>query len=150
MPQIMSAACKKIVMLAALWSVLLGITTSVQQQVTAQDSGEAGIDRLEQALNEGDARALLAPAAPQLEISLFGSSTVYSRGQALYVLQDFFREYPPRRFVLQENREKEGSHFVVGNYWHEGAEQPLWVYLHLRSSGGEETLREIRIERRTE
>lgn len=145
-----SAVCKRGAAYAVLWGVLLSLIVFVPQYTAAQGAGEDIAGHLEQAFNEGSARMLLAPAASQLEISLFGSSTVYSRGQALYVMQDFFQEHPPRRFGMQESKEKEDSHFLVGNYWHEGADQPLWVYLHLRSSDGEWTLREIRIEQREE
>jgi hypothetical protein len=103
---------------------------------------------IREALRRGDAQALLAVAAERVEIALLGRSTLYSRSQATYVLQDFFRHYPPKRFVLINDSRAGGSWFAVGRYEVQGGDQPLDVYLRLRARGGGWELREVRIEQR--
>lgn len=110
---------------------------------------EAEQDVLREALAAGDARAVLRGAASRVEVSLFGESSQYSRSQAVYVLQDFFESYPPRRFDWQDTSQSGQNRFWAGRYWHEAAERPMRVHVRLRH--GEEAgwqLQEVRIERR--
>ena len=108
----------------------------------AQEDASDALGQIDRAFKRGDARALVAPAADRLDVSLFGSGTQYSRSQALYVMQDFFKEYPPRRLEWQSNSEAEGSRFATGRYWHGGGGPPLRVYVRLQ----EKKLREVRVE----
>ena len=107
----------------------------------AQESSDA-LSQIDRAFKQGDARALVAPAADRLDVSLFGAGMQYSRSQALYVMQDFFKEYPPQRLEWQSNSEAEGSRFAMGRYWYEGGGAPLRVYVRLQ----EKKLREVRVE----
>ena len=113
------------------------------QEQTTQEAHTA--QQIKRAFEAGNARALLDAAVDRLEISLFGANTSYSRGQALYVLEDFFRNYPPHRFMLQDHQETDGHRFAMGRYWYEGSDRPLQVYLRLRAEGGGWVLQEIRI-----
>ncbi len=106
------------------------------------------MERIQTALEKGDARLLLDASAERLELNLLGTNGLYSRSQAQYVMQNFFRQYPPKRFSFQERTEAQGSQVGAGYYWHEPAEQPLWVFVMLRDKDGQPELREIRIERR--
>lgn len=97
----------------------------------------------------GDARGLLAEAGSRVEVALFGSSTLYSRSQAQYVLHDFFRSYPPRGFEVREMSSAAGSAFLVGDYFVEGQEEPLQVYVRLRQvKTATWEIRELRIDER--
>ncbi len=117
----------------------------------AQVTHSGAARQIERAFSSGDAQTLLHAAADRLEVSLFGTSTSYSRRQALYVMQEFFSEYPPRRFMLEAVKQERGSRFTVGRYWYEEAEVPLRVYLYLqRKNGHGWVMHEIRIEGRGE
>lgn len=113
----------------------------------AQEAGHAELEQARRALAAGDARLLMDGAAERLELSVLAPSALYTRSQAMYVLQKFFEQHPPRRCVLQNVSQAEGSWFAAALYWHARAEQPYQVYLRLRQRGPTWELREVRIER---
>lgn len=102
---------------------------------------------LETAFAHGDAKRLIEHAARRVDVTLFGSSELFSRSQAGYVFKEFFREYPPERLILRETTGAEGNWFASGRYWYARAEEPLAVYLRLRHGSEGWQLREIRIGR---
>ena len=106
------------------------------------------IEEIQDAFAKGDARALLAKASSRVEIALLGRSRLYSRPQAVYVIQDFFRRYPPEGFVVQSEDQEEGSWFATGRYRYKHAERPLQVYLRFRWKDDEWALHEVRVEER--
>ncbi|MFW5973403.1 MAG: DUF4783 domain-containing protein [Bacteroidota bacterium] len=114
----------------------------------AQD--ERGVlKEVEASLGTADIGKLGHRAADRVEVTLFGSAAMYSRGQAMYVLANFFREYPPVRVVLNEPSRSGANWFALGSYFHEAGKQPLRVFIRLRSKEGRWELREIRIEQRS-
>lgn len=115
---------------------------------TPADAQEAERTALQEAFAAGDARAVMAHAAGRVEVSLFGSRSQYSRSQAMYVLQNFFEDHPPRRFSWRSMSANGRSRFLTGRYWHETAERPLPVYLRLSQGEGAWQLQEVRIDRR--
>ena len=112
----------------------------------AQESAEQALQQIETAFSHGNSRVLADTAADRVEIRLFGSSTLFSRGQAVYVLDDFFRQYPPRKCDFKESTQADDSWFAPGEYWYETAGSPLQVYVVLRQKGEQWELREIRVE----
>lgn len=118
---------------------------AIPQPTRAQQS-RAILDEVDRALLRGDAQALAETAGDRMEVSLFGSSTQYSRGQAQYVLRDFFQQYPPRRLSWVDMALEEGDRFATGRYWVEGSQQPLRVYIRLQASDSVWALRELRVE----
>lgn len=104
---------------------------------------------IERAFRTGDAQALLEDAAERIEIMFFGQGMLYSRAQARYVMQDFFRQYPPVQFRMQHASTTGGSWFGTGTYAYERGERPLQVYVRLKRQGRDRwEVREIRIEER--
>ncbi|PSQ78620.1 MAG: hypothetical protein BRD37_02535, partial [Bacteroidetes bacterium QH_8_67_23] len=77
---------------ALLALVLLVITVPLEAQ--AQEARQSA---LREAFAAGDARAVLQRAAEHVEVGLLGNSSQYSRSQAVYVLDTFFDDHPPRR-----------------------------------------------------
>ena len=131
------------VWLVGLLLVLLG---TGREAVAQQDAALAYVER---AVEAGDAEALLSEATERVEIALFGSSTLYSRAQALYVMEHFFQEYPPVQFSLQHTSAADGNWFASGPYYHTHSDRPLRVYVRLRVRGEEQwEVREVRIEER--
>lgn len=107
----------------------------VRAQTDTTDAGPA-VDRVEQAFGDGDAEVLLAPASDRVEVSLLGTRTFYSRSQAFYVLRDFFAQYEPRRFEVQDVSKSGVSTFITGRYRHARADEPLRVYVRLEQNTG--------------
>ncbi len=104
------------------------------------------LQEVEAALEAGDVTALAQRTAQRMELTLFGSASMYSRGQAMYVLAEFFREYPPVRASLSDPTRSGGNWFALGEYHYERGEQPLRVFVRLRSKSDQWELREVRIE----
>lgn len=113
----------------------------------AAQSERGVLHEVETALEQGDVAALGRRSAERIELTLFGSASMYSRGQAMYVLAEFFREYPPIRASLSEPSRSGGNWFALGEYFFERGEQPLRVFVRLRNKAGRWELREVRIER---
>lgn len=134
--------------LANILAGLLWLSLAAGAPAAAQELGRDALAPLEQALAGGDVETLLGQTAERIDITVFGASAVYSRSQAQYVLKDFFREYPPRRFRFQEPSQREENWFAAGQYWYEQSETPLWVYVRLRRQGAQWELREIRVDRK--
>jgi hypothetical protein len=126
--------------------VLLGLSLLGTPAVAQQ---EIALETVERAVAAGDADALLGEASDRVEIALFGSSTLYSRAQALYVMQQFFQDHPPVQFSLQHTSVADGNWFASGPYFYTHSDRPLRVYVRLRAKGeGAWEVREIRIEER--
>lgn len=108
----------------------------------------SALSEVEQGFGDGDARRLLTSGAERIEISVFGARTFYSRSQALYVMSDFFEEYAPRRFELDQASQTARAYFASGRYWHMRSDRPLRVYVRLGKDRSEWRLYEIRIEQK--
>ena len=107
-----------------------------------------GIEKVQQAFETGDAPSLLSNASDRIEIALLGRSRLYSRAQAIHVVQGFFQRYPTAGFTIQSQAREESSWFVAGRYRYKHAEHPLQVYLRFRLKDDAWELREVRVEER--
>ena len=129
------------------WSVLaliLALTLAIDGTAVAQDAPD--LSAVRDAFVQGNAKMLLDEAGDRVEIALMGQGQLYSRAQATYVMQDFFREYPPTQFSLEPGYGDEGSWIVAGAYWYRQEDMSLQVYIHLRLKDKAWEVREIRIE----
>ncbi|PSQ68175.1 MAG: hypothetical protein BRD29_04480 [Bacteroidetes bacterium QH_2_67_10] len=127
---------------ALLALVLLVITVPLEAQ--AQEVRQSA---LREAFAAGDARAVLQRAAGHVEVGLLGNSSQYSRSQAVYVLDTFFDDHPPRRFEWKDTSTNGDSRFLTGRYWYEASKQAMPVYLRLSRASEGWKLQEVRIER---
>lgn len=109
-------------------------------------SEESVLQDIETAFETGDAGALGRHVAERMELTLDGAASIYSRGQAVYVLAEFFREFPPVRTILDEPTHSGNDAFVLGQYHTIQENDPLRVFLRLKSNAGRWEVREIRIE----
>jgi hypothetical protein len=133
----------KILLLIASMIVAVGISRSASAQAE-----RGALQSLQEALTGGDVNALSSIASERVELTLFGTAAMYSRGQAMYVLADFFRQHPPERVSFSEGSRAGANWFIMGEYTYEGGEQPLRMFVRLRDRDGRWELRELRIDRR--
>jgi len=118
------------------------------EKAYSQEAGSVeALARVQSALQSGSVNGLMETATSRVEISLFGSGAQYSRAQAAFVLQDFFRQFPPERVDFVERSMAETSRTAMGSYWVAGQPDPLGVYVRLRFVGGEWRLAAVRMER---
>ena len=134
---------------AAALTVLM-MTFIATSPVTAQENVNQVFESLRSAFADGAAADVLERAAGQLDLTVLGVNALYSRSQATYVLDNFFRLHPPQRCILQAPSEAAGNWFVTGSYRSTNSEQPFSVYLRLSKKGTEWELREIRIDLRSQ
>ena len=85
-------------------------------------------------LSDGDERALVNQAGDYLELALLEQPRRYTRSQALYVLQDFFRQYSPERFELDHSMTQGEEWWLIGHYTVRNEREPLRIYLRFGGS----------------
>ncbi len=118
----------------ALLIIGMGATTVRGQDQSVVDPRavpDTVVQRVSEAFRAGDAQLLLAAAADRVEVSLFGTRTVYSSAQAFYVLSDFFERHPPAAFTLADTTGTGASCFLRGRFTHAHGERPLQIYVRL-------------------
>lgn len=126
--------------------IALFFLTAALSDSHAQDTSNANpLADIRKAIATGQAKILLRHASERVELNLFGASTVYSPGQAVYIIRDFFNKYPPRQFRYQDFSQSDHNWFVEGIYQHERERTPLRIYLRLQNTDKRWRLREIRI-----
>jgi len=107
------------------------------------------VARVVEALEAGDAGALLVEAGDRVEVVLFERGGLFSRGQAELVLGGFFRRHPAERVVLAEQSLTDEERAAMGRYFTRAGEPPLRVYVRFRPDGEGWSLDAVRIERAT-
>jgi hypothetical protein len=115
---------------------------------TASAQESTALTAVQDAFAAGDAAALLAHAAERIEIALLGQGKLYSRAQATYVMEDFFRRFPPVRFTLHHESHDDENWFATGRYQYAHGDHPLYLYVRLRLKGQRWEVREVRVEQR--
>lgn len=122
-------------------------TLATDSLLVAPQSAPVELTFLQQAFASGDAAEMMKYAAKHLDITLFGSSDLYSRSQAGYVLKAFFDEYRPEKLLFTEMSGSQANWFAAGSFWYAAGESHLAVYLRLRRGDFGWELREVRIGR---
>jgi len=115
-------------------------------EAMAQQDPRSALETVQAAIERGDVDSIVDQASEQIEIAVFGSSKLYSKTQARYILTDFFAEYPPRGFRFEDPSTTSRGLFVEGAYRHAGGDAPLRIYVQLRRVDSEWLLRELLIE----
>lgn len=85
-----------------------------------QPDPEETIAMVQQAIASGDAKKISRFASSYTEVSIEGSTTLYSRAQTAYILKAFFRDHPPERFSFQHKLRVGKDWYVHGKYWNRG------------------------------
>jgi len=91
------------------WFVLAG-------SLSFRQSADQALHQIEAALRQGDARALAAYFAPQVEIFLNEGPRIYSSTQGQYVMKEFFEKNPPTTFTLFHKGRSEDMLYAIGSY----------------------------------
>ena len=122
--------------------LLLSGASSVQPDET--------LEAVQAALEDGSADGVLDQVGDRVEIVLFGQGGTYRRGQAVHVLRDFFRRYPPDRVDLGSERSSStDGRTAMGRYWTEDGGLPLQVRVLHREDGDTWHLVSLHVERQS-
>ena len=131
--------------------LLLGVLVGpvpAMAQAPPGDAYEDVLRRVEQAIDGGQERVLIAQAADRIEIALLGAAMLYSGAQAEFVLRSFFRDHPPARFAFTEVHRTPERLFAVGQYTSTQDERPMKVYVRFQRRGPRWEVQGLRIDRR--
>lgn len=113
---------------------------------TAPPGAQAVLAAVEKALADGKAEALTEHFAERIELTVPGSSKLYSRAQATYVLAELVRRLPPGRVALQAPSASSGQWLAQGTYLAADATDALRLYVRLRAdASGTWFVRELRL-----
>lgn len=124
--------------------LLLALAVSAHSPVGPDDA----LGRVSQGLEDSDPEAVLADVGGRVEIVLFGQGGVFRRAQAVHVLRDFFRRYPPARVAFSEPSSSDDGQTAVGRYSLRSGGSDLKVSVMHRVTGDTWKLASIRIEQR--
>lgn len=128
-------------------AAILALVALATPPLRAQTADPPGVAGLLEAVEEGRAEDILAFAGDRLEIGLFAATRTYSRSQARFVLESFFRENPPASVTLERSAGTDVGWFASARVAVVRAEQPLRLYIRLRRQGDRWLLREIAFRR---
>ena len=111
---------------------------------------DESLEKIQAALQEADPSGVLDQVEDRVEIVLFGQGGTYRKGQAVHVLRDFFRRYPPDRVDLgSERSSSDDGRTAMGRYWTEDGGLPLQVRVLHREAGDEWRLISLHVERQS-
>ncbi len=108
------------------------------------DPGET-IQIVQRAISKGDVQVISKYTGTYTEISILGSTTMYSRAQTAYILKAFFRDHPPAQFKFQHKLQVGKDWYVHGRYWDKGRQTPYRLEMNMQWNGRQFEIKSIRI-----
>lgn len=102
----------------------------VLHDARAQDT----MDELLSALATGDAEAVLASSEERVEVALMGQERLFTGRQAVHVLKEFFRRYPPESLRKENEMRNAASWFATARYTSTQGDSALHVYVSMQLS----------------
>ena len=92
------------------------------------------IDDLLSALASGEAEAVLVSAEDRVEMALMGQGRLFNGRQAVYVLKEFFRRYPPESLAKENEMKDAANWFATARYTSTQGDNALRVYVSMQLS----------------
>ena len=120
----------------AAYILLLSIAFVFADRAQAQ-SPDLPLESIRTAFADGSASELVSGTTDRLEVSVLGEGMLYTKGQAHYVLRDFFKAHPPKSFQINKVARAGESWFVSGRYLSSKNGAPYRVYVRLRNVASE-------------
>ncbi|MBP9016985.1 MAG: DUF4783 domain-containing protein [Paludibacteraceae bacterium] len=118
--------------------MVVGIQHPVQAQTSSISSD------IVSALNNGDANRLSTYLNDNVELFIENKNDIYSRQQAVSILNDFFHRYKVSDFKVIHQGNKENSSFTIGIL--STATENFRVYILTRKSDNKTIILQLRIE----
>lgn len=125
------------------FSIILLLGLFLVENVRSQASEKEAIAH---AIQKGNAKAVGAYFATSVDLTLDDLEDVYSKDQAIVILENFFSENPPSAFSLKhEGKSKLEDHFYIGDL--KTPDQGYRLTFFLKKEGDAFKLKQLRIER---
>ena len=114
-------------------------------QAAMQDDVDRLILQIQDAIESGNADGIVQRAGSYVEVSVLGSSTLYSRSQSAYILREFFRQHPPKRFAFQRKMNVGKDWYMYGTYWNSTDRETYRMEIRMRWNGRAYEIKNISI-----
>ena len=112
---------------------------------SAQSRGYEVFTPISKYLGMGDAEKLSAWFSDNLEITIFSSTSDYSRNQACQVLKSFFKSYTPRSFEIAHKAGRGNMKYALGTLTAGG--EHFLVTIFVGYKGSSYKIQHLKIER---
>lgn len=121
--------------ISALCVVVLLLLLGAPAALRAQ-TADATIDKLAQAIQSSDASAIQELLSEKVEITMPPSTDgEYSRNQALFIVREFFMNYPAQSFSILHRGNNAGTHYAMGKYTSQRAQFDVNLFLRKYGNG---------------
>lgn len=125
------------------FSIILLLSFFLLEKAFSQESEKKAIA---EAIQNGNAKSVGAYFAKSVDLTLDDLEDIYSKDQAIVILENFFSENPPKSFKLKhQGKSKLEDHFYIGDLNTEGREYRLTFFLKKEEDAFK--LKQLRIER---
>ncbi|MCS7084910.1 MAG: DUF4783 domain-containing protein [Bacteroidia bacterium] len=102
-------ATLRLCIVGALWYM------AATQRTPAQNIDEM-LGQVEQAIGRNDAQTLARFFNHHVEITILDKEDTYPKNQAVFVVKEFFMNYPPRGFRFIHKGHSSDTYYAVGRY----------------------------------
>jgi len=125
------------------FSIILLLSLFLVQNAFSQSAEKESIAS---AIQKGNAQAVGSYFAKSVDLTLDDLEDIYSKDQAIVILENFFSDNPPTSFKLKhEGKSKLEDHFYIGDLKTEGQNYRLTFFL--KKEGSDFKLKQLRVER---
>jgi len=107
----------------------------------------ASLEEITKAISSGNATALGAYFDNSVEIAVLDDEDVYSKAEAIKIVQGFFNKNKPQSFsqVHQGTSKGNDSQYCIGNMSTGGGKYRVYVYM--KTNGGNYLIQELRFDK---
>lgn len=107
----------------------------------------SNLEQITQAISSGNANALGSYFDRNVEIAVLDEEDIYSKAEAIKVVQRFFNENQPKSFSQVHKGTSKGSdsQYCIGNMSTGGG--TFRVYVYMKTNGGDYLIQELRFDK---
>ncbi len=105
-------------------------------------------EEVSNSLKTGNAAKLARFFYQNIELVVLENENVYSKAHAEQVLSNFFKNYPPSRFVVIHQGGKGDSNYAIGTLY--APTQNFRVYILLKTNNNTSLIHQLRIEKQSD
>jgi len=99
-------------------------------------------------IQSGNVQQLSKYFGSTVELSVLGKDAYVSKAQATSILSDFFKENPPKSYVVKQGgSSSESTKFVIGTYV-SASGNTFKIYYVVKKDKGAETIQKLTIEKK--
>lgn len=104
------------------------------------------LSQIHAAFEKGSIQELSRHMPPSVEIAMFGAARFYSKGQASLLMKQFFEDYPPAGFAINDFTKTTNGWFMEADITVKESKRRIRAYIRLRKDRSGWKIREILIE----